>query len=96
MTPTKNILQDRSDISDAHQYGDAEQSLSTRQASELLKVNPQLLRRFVRDGKLRAYGLGKGFTFKRFSVISWEKSTKENHDPTRKIIFPPLHRNRSR
>lgn len=33
--------------------------LNTKEASQLLRIHPETLRRFIREGKIRAYRIGK-------------------------------------
>lgn len=53
--------------------------LNTKEASQLLRIHPETLRRFIREGKIRAYRIGKQKLIKEDELKNFiEKSTRMN------------------
>ena len=62
-----------SEIDYAHWYPDVPPVMDTRQLSELLNTNEQIVRAYARDGVIPAHRLkgGRKFTFLRHEIFQW-------------------------
>ena len=53
--------------------------LNTKEVSVLLKIHPETVRRFIREGRIKAYWVGKQKLVKEEDVKNFiEKSTRMN------------------
>ena len=62
-----------SEIDYPHWYPDVPPVMDTRQLSELLNTNEQIVRAYARDGIIPAHRLkgGRKFTFLRHEIFQW-------------------------
>lgn len=53
--------------------------LDTKEVSELLKIHPETVRRFIREGRIKAYLVGKQKLVREEEIKNFiEKSTRVN------------------
>lgn len=53
--------------------------LNTKEVSELLKIHQETVRRFIREGRIKAYSVGKQKLVKEEEIKNFiEKSTRMN------------------
>jgi excisionase family DNA binding protein len=64
-------------IKDSKGYNMENKFLTIKETSELLRINISTINRFIKEGKIPSYKVGKRRLFDRDELIEWVKSQKD-------------------